>query len=737
MKKDCLGDYELIKQINKSALVTTYLARHRFIKKHFILKRLCTSLTKEPNFLERLEKMMPKLSLLNHINLCQIHTISKDEDTYFIVYENFYEKHPNALVLSDFLKACSDKLQLEVIESILLQIGSVCDYIHTIRFNQAKLLHGAIYLDSIYISKTSENSYHVILSDLGLFYVLGSANLVLQGFSSTLSCLKEGVGPHIQSNFNQITVDEGDCTLVSKMHQNFLSLYSFLSPEQKKETLQKVNYKSDIYQIGVLAYYLFMGHFPCAYFPLASRNFTFELIDWDLFLQRSLELFASKRAGCFSTLIDECKKKELSEIQEGLKKFVKPKIETDPSNDGFDSFNSLPDENEDSYSQHEAIEKSLIHGTSVDHENDRQEGEELSTCARHHALEKSLMQGVGSRTKVSQIAAQDTSDNISLQPKQKKITSVIKSDDKTKGVELQKTNQLVSPVKVQTMLKPKINPSEVKKHAYEKDPGAIFKKPLQVSTYKPKVEKNRQIEPLLNEMVVVSGGQYVRGSDQGARDEKPRHTIEVADFAIDIYPVTNEQFICFLQVMASEKDSDNNDTITLKDSRIKKSNGQYSIETGYSKHPVVGVSWYGAKAYATWSGKRLPTEAEWEIAAQGTASDALYFCGQDIERSSANYFSSDTTAVMSYPPNNLGLYDVAGNVYEWVEDWYCYNYYETSSNEPNNPLGPQQGVYRVLRGGCWKSLKDDLRLSHRHRNNPKTMNSTYGFRLAADAEKES
>lgn len=111
-----------------------------------------------------------------------------------------------------------------------------------------------------------------------------------------------------------------------------------------------------------------------------------------------------------------------------------------------------------------------------------------------------------------------------------------------------------------------------------------------------------------------------------------------------------------------------------------------------------------------------------------------YPSGDEMDKSKANFFSSDTTPVMSYPSNVLGLYDMAGNIYEWCQDWYGYDFYESSALEPDSPIGPPQGVYRVLRGGCWKSLKEDLRCAHRHRNNPGAINSTYGFRCAKDVK---
>ncbi len=280
--------------------------------------------------------------------------------------------------------------------------------------------------------------------------------------------------------------------------------------------------------------------------------------------------------------------------------------------------------------------------------------------------------------------------------------------------------------------KPILKPKEIVRPAFDADPGAIFQVETTVAPYKPEPQEDKEIEPLDTEMAVIPAGNYLRGSSHGGRDEMPRHTVRLVSFAIDVHPVTNEQFVLFLEAMGGEKDSNNNDIIRLRDSRIKRYGGKLNIESGYAKHPVVGVTWYGAVAYAKWVGKRLPTEAEWEIAAYGGREDILFPTGNNLERAEANFFSSDTTPVMSYPPNGFDLYDMAGNVYEWCQDWYDYHFYDVSVQEPNNPKGPAQGVYRVLRGGCWKSSKEDLRCAHRHRNNPGIMNGTYGFRCAAD-----
>lgn len=291
-----------------------------------------------------------------------------------------------------------------------------------------------------------------------------------------------------------------------------------------------------------------------------------------------------------------------------------------------------------------------------------------------------------------------------------------------------------TPQEALAAFKPRLHSPQLERPKTDIDPAAALIVDPTVKAYNPEARDVTNIKPILTEMVVINGDTFYRGSQDGNRDEMPRHPLTIPSFAVDIHPVTNEQFVRFLEVMGGEKDSHHNDIIRLRDSRIKRSGGKLSIESGYAKHPVVGVTWYGAVAYAKWVGKRLPTEAEWEIAARGGVESALYPTGDDIEKTQANFFSSDTTAVMSYAPNGYGLYDMAGNVYEWCHDWYGYNYYEVSMQEPDNPQGPLQGVYRVLRGGCWKSLREDLRCSRRHRNNPGTVNGTYGFRCTADVQ---
>jgi formylglycine-generating enzyme required for sulfatase activity len=211
------------------------------------------------------------------------------------------------------------------------------------------------------------------------------------------------------------------------------------------------------------------------------------------------------------------------------------------------------------------------------------------------------------------------------------------------------------------------------------------------------------------------------GSDDGDSDEQPVHTVYLDEYWIDRTEVTNGQYErC---VSAGECTEPKSSSSYTRDS--------YYGSSTYADYPMIYVDWNQAAAYCKWAGARLPTEAEWEKAARGM-DGSRYPWGDTIDETRANYDSNigDTTTVGSYPAgaSPYGALDMAGNVWEWVLDWYAEDYYSQSTDR--NPTGPDSGDGKALRGGSWYSSDSDARSAYRYWFNPSNWNVYIGFRCA-------
>lgn len=224
-------------------------------------------------------------------------------------------------------------------------------------------------------------------------------------------------------------------------------------------------------------------------------------------------------------------------------------------------------------------------------------------------------------------------------------------------------------------------------------------------------------------MAYVPEGVFPMGNDRGSVDERPIHSVNVEAFYMDKFEVTNGLYKACVKAGVCQSVKKNSAT-----------RASYYDNPRHIRFPVIFVNWNMAQTYCEWRGARLPTEAEWEKAARG-ASNLTYPWGDGPDCNLANYGNclGDTSGVTIYDlgQSRFGIYHMAGNVWEWVSDWYSDAYYRSSPQD--NPQGPDTGTEKVLRGGSWKDDYGEIRSMNREAQKPAYSSNAIGFRCAKDA----
>lgn len=258
------------------------------------------------------------------------------------------------------------------------------------------------------------------------------------------------------------------------------------------------------------------------------------------------------------------------------------------------------------------------------------------------------------------------------------------------------------------------------------------------------------MDPVVPELMRVPAGPFFMGAENGDDNERPEHVVSLDAYEIGAAPVTQEEYAAFVQDTGWRPPGVWELPVIIRPAReeeFKRTAAPYwwmadQPPSGRDDHPVVLVTFEDAREYCRWlsarTGRpfRLPTEAEWERAARGGLDRKTYPWGDTIDPSLANFLANPqqrgnagTRPVRSYPPNGFGLYAMAGNVWNWVADWYRADYYAVS--ETRNPTGPASGTLRLVRGGGWTSEDVGyLRCAFRHPVPPDTYSYTIGFRIA-------
>ncbi len=663
-----IGKYQILSEIGRGGMGVVYKAVDPLLEETRAIKVIHPELLRDGEFRTRFLSEAKMLNKLLHENIVRFYEVGEDSGQMFIVTELLEGKS-----VADTMKESSSPLKDEDVFLILKGVASGLSFAH-----KRGILHRDIKPANIFI--TEEDGFTVKLLDFGLAKTTGELTLTASGMA--------------------------------------VGTPQYVPPEVLDG--KRATPASDIYSLGIAAFKMITGQMPI--------NLPEELSS---VMAITLAIYKAHQAGV-------------------------PKVQSiNPSTDKVlagivdKMLSTLESER---YSDGEELRIALMNGYSTDSKED------LLGKEKDYDMTRLSIPSFGEKKKggisseklsvQSSISVSDnTDDKTSLNmPAFEGSVSVEKNVNSSGGISYRKEkragawlNYIVFATLI-IVLVSGVWLFGVQRHSEEREKedkescveaetknsieaweSYLEKYPEGVCALKAKDFLNESIKELQT-MATIPAGWFWMGcspSDTGCHDlEKPGRKVYLDEFKIDRIEVTVKDYRqCVVSGVCTLPSTEDKCTYSL----------------GLDHHPVNCVDWYQAQKYCEWMGKRLPTEAEWEKAARG-GTETIFYCGDDescLDRIAwyAKNSGGTTRPVGRKEPNAFGLYDMIGNVWEWVSDWYSEVYYSRAPEK--NPRGPDRGRWRIVRGGSWDYVNPrDFRSSNRDHDEPHDKFNNNGFRCA-------
>ena len=728
------GRYEVVAELGRGGMGVVYRVKDTMLRdRDMALKMIHPELVANPEARKRFEDEVSICLDLNHPAIIRVYNLERTEELHFFTMEYLAGKSLAQLITAR-KGGTLPLFELSEVEAIMSPLLAGLSYSHQ------HTIHRDLKPDNVMVQGELPN-VQVKLLDFGI--------------ARTMSA----------SRFTQTAQSMG-------------TPY-YMAPEQLQGS-HDVDQRADIYSVGMILYELLTGELAVGRFPLPSEEAA-ELGPMDGIVERALSPLPDRR---FST-IEELTHDLLAafrEIQEevGRKHQEEEKLEREASRQRMreaaerweveEAERKLAEAEAKKRIEAEEEEKRLQAQKEQEAEALRQQEQEQAKREREWAEDsrrrkKKLMGLLRPVVLFGVVVATGAGGYVYYGKYMSRIKEIKAKNQASAGLQQelvakQRQADEAERVRLAAELKARQNALAFLGTQHKATPKTADPAPSSQNLQSAPISAGKNFtDPTTGmEFVLIPYGCFEMGSspfeENRGEDEGPVHKVCIDSFSLGKHEVTVGQWRTFIQQTGyttdAEKDTGGEQGCSVYvDDTWNWLDGYYWNNVGFQQwndQPVVCVSHNDAQEYILWLNNRtgrkyrLPTEAEWEYAARGGSTDSFSF-GTNISTSQANYdgnftygggslgeFRKKTVSVGSFPANRFGLYDMHGNAWEWCQDWYDGNYYVASFRD--NPLGPLSGTTRVIRGGSWNGIPDDLRSANRGRVGPAVRFSNLGFRLA-------